>query len=151
LKSEFDAAIKKATMIKPLLLCAPLMSIACAGSSPPASSPPPAASAAEPQSTGAAEVQGQKKERDDLKGDLAGVDAALSDLNKRLEVARDAVKADLQEQLAALQKRDDELKAQLRVTEMHADAEAEKARHKIHRAIMDLKSDMQHLADRIQP
>lgn len=96
-------------------------------------------------------MQGQKKERDDLKGDLAGVDAALSDLNKRLEVARDAVKADLQEQLAALQKRDDELKAQLRVTEMHADAEAEKARHKIHRAIMDLKSDMQHLADRIQP
>jgi chromosome segregation ATPase len=131
-------------------LCAPLLLAGCEGSSrPPASPPPPAASAAEPHDAGAGETQGETKERDDLKADLAAVDVSLTDLNKRLEIARDAVKADLQQQVAALQKRDEALKAHLKTIETRADAEAEKARRDIHRAIMDLKSDMRHIADRV--
>jgi chromosome segregation ATPase len=133
-------------------LCAPLLLAGCEGNSlPPASPPPPpAASAAEPHDASAGETQGETKERDDLKADLAAVDVSLADLNKRLDVARDAVKADLQQQVAALQKRDEALKAHLKAIETRADAEAEKARRDIHRAIMDLKSDMQHIADRVQ-
>jgi hypothetical protein len=71
-------------------------------------------------------------------------------LNKRLEVARDAAKAELQRQLAALQERDDALKAQAKAAGARADEEADRARRQIHRAIMSLKSDMQHFADRIQ-
>jgi hypothetical protein len=141
----------RGAMIKLVPLCAPLLLAGCEGRSlPPVSPAPPAASAAEPHDAGAAETQGETKGRDDLKGDLAAVDAALTDLNKRLAVARDAVKADLQQQVATLQKRDEALKAQLKAFETRADAEADKARREIHRAIVDLKSDMQHVADRLR-
>jgi len=140
------------TVAKLLPFCACLLLTACAGSSPPPASTPPtaASSGTDPQPGGATDAQGDTKQRSDLKSDLASVDAALADLNVRIGAARDAVKADLQVQLAALQKRDDELKAQLRATGASVDAEGEKMRRNIHKAIMDLKGDMQQLTDKIQ-
>ncbi len=146
-------------MIKLLPLCASLLLTSCAGrSSPPAASPPPAASGVELQSTGAAEAQGETKKQDeqgetrvqdDLKVDLAAVDAALANLGKRLDVARGDVKAEMEQQVASLQRREDDLKAQLKASAALSGAEVEKARREIHRAIMDLKIDMMQVRDRI--
>jgi predicted nucleic acid-binding Zn-ribbon protein len=95
-------------------------------------------------------ARGETERREDLRDDLAAIDAALADLNKRLEVARDATRAELQRQLVALQERDDALKAQVQAAGVRADADANSARRQIHRAILSLKSDMQRIADRIQ-
>lgn len=94
-------------------------------------------------------MQGQTKEHDDLKTDLAAVDAALADLSKRLEVARDDVTTDVKQQLTSLEKRKDSLEVQLKATATLADAEAEKAHREIHRAIVDLKIDTMQLTNRI--
>jgi chromosome segregation ATPase len=99
---------------------------------------------------GATESQGQPEDHDTIKTELASIDAALADLNKRLEGARDSVKADLQQQLTVLQKRDDELKAKLKATETGANAQAEKVRDQIHQGLIDLRNDMNKLTDRIQ-
>jgi ElaB/YqjD/DUF883 family membrane-anchored ribosome-binding protein len=87
--------------------------------------------------------------RDNLKGELDSLDTSLSDLGQRLLSARDAVKADVHQQFTALQKRDDDLKAQLREAGARADVEADKARHEIHRAVVDMKSEIQRLSDRL--
>ena len=138
-------------MTKLLPLCASVLLAACAGSSPtPASSPSPVSSAGtELQPTGATEVQGAARVRDDLKVELAAVDAALADVGRRLEVARDDAKADVKQQLTALEGREGDLKAQLWQAESLADAEAEKARVGIHRALMQLNMDATQLAYRI--
>ena len=132
-----------------LILVVSLLLAACGGDSlPPASSPAMAASSGgvQPAEAGAPKTT---TAREDLEGDLASVDASLSDLNGRLGSAREAAKAELQQQLVALQKRDDELKAQLKEAGARADAEAEKARRRIHEAVMDMKSDLRRLADRL--
>ena len=134
------------TLPKLLPFCASLLLTACAGSSPPPASAPSDGSSS---GDGATEAQGDAKLRIDLKGEIASVDASMADLNQRVGTARDAVKADLQVQLAALQKRDDELKSQLKATGTSADAEGEKIRRNIHQAILDLKGDVQKLADKI--
>src|SRR5271165_4364869 len=106
-------------MIKLLPLCASLLLTSCAGSSSrPASSPPPAASGVELEPTGAAE-------------------AALANLGKRLDVARGDVKAEMEQQVASLQRREDDLTAQLKASAALSGAEVEKARREIHRAIME--------------
>jgi hypothetical protein len=138
-------------MIKILPICVSLLLItACAGSSPtPASSPLPASSGSEPQRIGATEAQGAARVRDVVKAELAAVDAAIADLGKRLEVARDNAKADVKTQLTALQRREGDLDVQLRQTEALADAEADKARLEIHRAIMNLNMDVTQFAYRL--
>jgi chromosome segregation ATPase len=136
-------------MVKVMPVVASLWLAACGGNSlPPASSPATAAPGGEPQPTGASAPK-ETTLREDLKGELASLDASLSDLNKRLGSARDSVKAEVQERLAALEKRDDELKAQLKEAGARADVEAEKARRQIHEAVVDMKSDVKRLADRL--
>ena len=132
-----------------LWLIGVLLTGCAASSSAPPSSPPSVAPGNESHPTGAAEAQGATRSRDNLGGELAAIDTALTDLRGRLEVARDAVKADLQRQLATLQIREDELRVQLDATEVKADAEAERARQTIHRAAADLKADVMKLADHL--
>ncbi len=137
-------------MVKLLHLCASVLLTACAThSSPPVSCPPPPAPGTESQPTGATEAQGEMKEPGDLKNELAAVDAALTDLSKRLEVARGEGTADLKQQLAALQKRGDDLEAQLRAAGTGAATEAENARREIHRAAIALQLDIMQFAERI--
>ena len=88
--------------------------------------------------------------REDLKVELDKVNKALADVGGRIETARDATKAELETELAALQRRDDELKARMKEEGQAADATAEKARRKIHRAIVDLGEDIGRLGDRIR-
>lgn len=137
-------------MIKLVPLCVSLLLTACAGSTPaPASSPPAAASAAGPQPAGAAESQSEGNGHDDLKVELAAIEAALADMSKRLEVAGNDVKAYAKPRLTALQKREDDLRAQLKATGALADTEAENARREIHRAVMDLEIDMMQLTEHV--
>jgi hypothetical protein len=98
---------------------------------------------------GATEPQGAAKVRDDLKLELVAVDAAIADLGKRLEGAGNDAKADLKQQLTALQTREGELQSQVRQTEALAGAEAEKARRGIQRAVVDLNMDVTQLAYRL--
>jgi hypothetical protein len=104
---------------------------------------------AQPQPAGAAETQGSTAEHDQLRVELAIADAALADLGKRLEAAPDDAKGEVRQQVASLQKREDDLKAQLSAVGALADAQAESARREIHRGIMALKVDMMQLTDRI--
>lgn len=124
-----------------------LLTGCAASSSAPPSAPPSVAPRTESQPTGAAEAQGATRDRDNLGDELAAIDAALTDLRGRLELARVAVKADLQQQLATLQVREDELRVQLSATQVRVKAEAERARQTIRRAAADLKVDVMDLAD----
>jgi hypothetical protein len=135
-------------MTKLLLLSVSLL-IACAGSSsPPASAPSPVPSGIEPVPTGAAEAQGGT-ERDGLEDELAAIEVTLTRLGKRLEVARDDVRGDVQLQLVVLRRRDAELRARLVALETSADAEAERTRREIHGAIRDLKREVTQLTESI--
>ena len=133
----------KLSAFLPVLLLA-----ACASSSPPpASSPSPASSSA---AAGATEPQGEGKLAADVKSEVGAVDAALADLDKRLDAARDTVQARLRQQLVALQKRDDELKARFTSLGTRADAASNQARDEIHRALVDLRAEMNRLTERVQ-
>jgi hypothetical protein len=133
---------KLSAVVPVMLLCA------CASSStPPPSSPAPVPSSSE---TGATEAQGDSTPAVDLRGEVATIDSALLDLSHRLEAARDSVKVELQQQLVALQNRDDELKARLAALGTRADAESNRTRDDIHRALLDLQSRMNQLTDRLQ-
>ncbi len=135
---------------KPFAVCASLLLAACGGNSPP---PARSASSATPetasQPSASATPQSETKDREDFKSDLAAVDVRLKELSRKVEVARDDAKTNLTQQLDALQKRDDEVKAQLRTTEARGGVDAEKARRELREALVDLRKRLEGLADRI--
>jgi TolA-binding protein len=124
--------------------------VACHSSSPPVSSPP-ADDAQRDQRSGAAESQDGGTASADLHSQLASLDASLDDLGKRIATTADAAKSELKEQLAAIEKRRDVIKAQLKQLADQADARAAKVRSEARTALKDLQRDMQKLADRLKP
>jgi chromosome segregation ATPase len=137
------------TKLAPFLVS--ILLVACGGSSPPPASPPPADSAGTGTAPGATEGQDDDANRVSLKSELASLDASLDDLGKRIEKSTDAAKADLQAQLAGLQKRRDVVKAQLQDLADKADDRAVKVRREARTALKDLQHDLQKLADRLKP
>jgi hypothetical protein len=123
--------------------------LACAEGKPPPSSPAAAASSSQPPTAGATEAQGVSRARPALERELATIDANLSDLARRVQVAQEAVNAELQQQLAILQKRDDDLRAQLQATSDAADEGARRAHREIQRAIRVLDQDIKQLEERL--
>jgi hypothetical protein len=145
--------VRASMTVQSALLCISFVLTACgAGAAPPASSAPPPAAQSDLDGGSPAGSQGAATETEgaELRSELATVGARLQELTKKLDGARDDVKADMTAQIAALQKRDDELKAQLKAIEARVGADAEKARHELHGAIVDLEKRLQGVADRIQ-
>lgn len=125
--------------------------VACGGSTAPAASPPPpSASTSDGASGASAAADAGSADQAEVKTELTRVDSALADLNKRMGTARDDTKADLAKQLAVLQKRDDDLKAQLREGSSLAGDKANSLRDRIHQGLLDLDHDVKQFGDRIK-
>jgi predicted trehalose synthase len=125
--------------------------VACHSSSPPVSSPPAEDDAQRDQRSGGAETQDGGTASADLHSQLASLDASLDEIGKRIATTADAAKSELKEQLAAIEKRRDVIKAQLKQLADQADARAAKVRREARTALKDLQRDMQKLADRLKP
>jgi chromosome segregation ATPase len=125
----------------PLVL---VLTTACAEGHAPAASP---AAAEDTSASGVAEPQADSAppSRSKLEQRLAEIDAQLADIGRRLQVAQEKARAELQEQFAVLQQRDVELRARLRATSNEADESAARAQREIQRAIMGLDKDMKKL------
>ena len=137
------------TKLVPVL--ATLTLAACGGSAPPAAAPAPAASASASPSDGATEAQGGAKVSSELDHELAVIDSNLADIARRLQTAQDAAKVELQQQLAILQDRRDQLRAQLRAAADQTEANASKVHREIQRAIRVLDDDMKQLEKQLAP
>jgi hypothetical protein len=128
---------------------------ACAGNTPPPASPPASGQAGtsdgSQSSLGATELQGRPKMRTELEDELSKMDDALTDIARRLQVGQDSAQVELQQQLAILQQRDADLRAQLQSTNAQADADSERVRRAVQGAITLLDRDMKQLEKRVTP
>jgi chromosome segregation ATPase len=124
---------------------------ACTGDIPPVTSPPPFEMHEYPHSEGVTEEQAGTKSDGELKQELAGIDRSLASISRQLQTAEGSAKEDLQQQVATLQSRADELRVQLDANAHATDVQVARAHREIQRGLMILDRDMKKLEDKIAP